>query len=252
MILYEYPLNERTRTYLRLEHLLKRLGVLVPREHPLDHHHALQTLFEILEVGARADLKTEILKDLDRHRQQFESLRGNPKISEAALERLLGQIDRCYGVLRDDEGRPGHALGAVEWLQSVRNRIAIPGGTCAFDLPAYHDWQHRPAQQRQEDLARWAQEVACLAEPVHLLLQLLRESAVAQKVYATQGQFQQNLPQSRTFQLLRVWIDPTLQLIPEISGNRLLVSVRLLRRNGEGRLEHAADADAEFEIHLCA
>lgn len=252
MILYEYPLNERTRTYLRLEHLLKRLGVLVPREHPLDHHHALQTLFEILEVGARADLKSEILKDLERHKQQFEGWRGNPAISEAALDHVIGQIDRCYGALRDDEGRPGHALGGVEWLQSVRNRIVIPGGTCAFDLPAYHDWQHRPAAERQADLARWAQEVACLAEPVQLLLQLLRESAVAQKVYATQGQFQQNLPQSRTFQLLRVWIEPSLQLIPEISGNRLLVSVRLLRRSEGGRLEHAADAEAELELHLCA
>lgn len=252
MILYEYPLNERTRTYLRLEHLLQRLGVLVPREHPLDHHHALQTLFEILEVGARTDLKSEILKDLDRHKQQFEAYRGNPVISEVALDRVIGQIDRCYAALRDEEGRPGHALGSVEWLQSVRNRIAIPGGTCAFDLPAYHDWQHREPAERQADLARWAQEVACLAEPVHLLLQLLRESAVAQKVMATHGQFQQNLPQSRTFQLLRVWIDPSLRLIPEISGNRLLVSVRLLRRQGEGRLEHAADAEAEFEIHLCA
>ena len=252
MILYEYPLNERTRTYLRLEHLLHRLGELVPREHPLDHHHALQTLFEILEVGARADLKTEILKDLDRHRQQFEGWRGNPAISEAALDRVLNQIDRCYGALRDDAGRLGHALGDVEWLQTVRNRITIPGGTCAFDLPAYHDWQHRPAAERQADLARWAQAVACLAEPVQLLLRLMRESGLAQKVYATQGQFQQNLPQSRTFQLLRVWIDPALQLIPEISGNRLLVSVRLLRRNDGGKLEHAADVDAEFEIHLCA
>ncbi|MCX7815008.1 MAG: cell division protein ZapD [Tepidimonas ignava] len=251
MILYEYPLNERTRTYLRLEHLLQRLGQLVPREHPLDHHHALQTLFEILEVGARADLKSEILKDLERHKHVFEGYRGNPAISEAALEQLIARIDRCYAVLRDDEGRPGHALAGVEWLQTVRNRMAIPGGTCGFDVPAYHDWQHRPPAERQADLARWAQEVACLAEPVHLLLQLLRESAIAQKVYATQGQFQQNLPQSRTFQLLRVWLDPALQLIPEISGNRLLVAVRLLRRNGDGRLEHAADAEAEFEIHLC-
>jgi cell division protein ZapD len=35
-----------------------------------------------------------------------------------------------------------------------------------------------------------------------------------------------NLPQGRTFQLLRLRIDESLQLIPEISGNRLMVSVR--------------------------
>lgn len=30
VILYEYPFNERIRTYLRLEHLFRRLGELVP------------------------------------------------------------------------------------------------------------------------------------------------------------------------------------------------------------------------------
>lgn len=252
VILYEYPFNERIRTYLRLEHLLLRLGELMARVHPLDHHHALQTLFEIIDIGARADLKTEILKDLERHKQVFIGYRGNPAISEAALEQLIAQIDACYAAMRDDEGKAGHALAGIEWLASVRNRIAIPGGTCAFDLPAYHDWQHRPLQERQSDLARWAGEIACLAEPVHLLLRLLRESGVTQKVYAARGQYQQSLPQSRTFQLLRVWIDPALHLIPEISGNRLLFSVRLLRRTDDGRLEHAVDTEAEFEIHLCA
>ncbi|MEW6693958.1 Cell division protein ZapD [Tepidimonas thermarum] len=252
MILYEYPFNERIRTYLRLEHLLHRLATLVAREHPLDHHFAIQTLFEIVEVGARADLKTEILKDLERHKHVFNGYRGNPAISEVALDQLIARIDTCYAALRDDEGKAGHALAGIEWLTAIRNRITIPGGTCAFDLPAYHDWQHRPAAQRQADLARWAGEIACLAEPVQLLLGLLRESGLAQKVYASRGQFQQSLPQNRTFQLLRVWLDPALGLIPEISGNRLLFSVRLLRRTEDGRLEHAADADAEFEVHLCA
>ncbi len=252
MILYEYPFNERIRTYLRLEHLLRRLAELAARTHPLDHHYAIQTLFEIVDVGARADLKTEILKDLERHRQIFNGYRGNPAISEAALDQFIARIDTCYAALRDDEGKAGHSLAGIEWLTAIRNRIAIPGGTCEFDLPAYHDWQHRPVEQRQADLARWAGEIACLAEPVHLLLRLLRESGLAQKVYATHGQYQQSLPQSRTFQLLRVWLDPALQLIPEISGNRLLFSVRLLRRTDDGRLEHAADAEAEFEVHLCA
>ena len=33
-------------------------------------------------------------------------------------------------------------------------RIAIPGGTCAFDLPAYHAWQQGPAAVRRADLER--------------------------------------------------------------------------------------------------
>ena len=69
VILYEYPFNERIRTYLRLERLAERLGQLLLRPSALDHHFALHTLFELLEIGARSDLKSEILKDRERLKQ---------------------------------------------------------------------------------------------------------------------------------------------------------------------------------------
>ena len=69
---------------------------------------------------------------------------------------------------------------------------------------------------------------------------------------AVHGQYQQNLPQGRTFQLLRLWVDPTLNLVPEISGNRLLFSVRLLQRGDDGKLQLATDQQAELEVSLCA
>ena len=79
VILYEYPFNERLRTYLRLEQLFRRLGELIARTHPLDHHFALTTLFDISDASNRADLKSDILKDLERQKQQLAGFRGNPR-----------------------------------------------------------------------------------------------------------------------------------------------------------------------------
>jgi cell division protein ZapD len=79
---------------------------------------------------------------------------------------------------------------------------------------------------------------------------LLRDSGTAQKVMAVNGQFQQTLPQGRTFQLLRLRIDPDMDLIPEISGNRLMVSVRLMRHEGD-RMQ-ATSESAPFELTLCS
>jgi cell division protein ZapD len=90
-----------------------------------------------------------------------------------------------------------------------------------------------------------------LAESVRLLLQLLRDSGAPQMVTAPEGVYQQNLPQGRTFQLLRLRIDPAPGLIPEISGNRLIVSVRLMSHGSDDRL-HAAGVDASFELTLCS
>src|SRR5690606_6647480 len=118
----------------------------------------------------------------------------------------------------------GQSLTENDWLMSIRSRIGIPGGTCEFDLPAYFDWQHRSLAVRQADLNRWIQTLAPLAEAIALLMKMLRDSGSAQKMVALAGQFQQNLPQGRTFQLLRLGIHPSTGLIPEISGNRLMLS----------------------------
>jgi cell division protein ZapD len=251
VILYEYPFNERVRTYLRLEQLLLRLGELIPRPQALDHHFALATLFELMDVAARSDLKADLFKDIEKHKQQLESYRGNPSISEQALDAVLEQLDHCHGALNAEPGKIGQSLTENEWLMGIRNRMGIPGGTCSFDLPAYYAWQHQSPEARQQDLQHWAGMLAPLAETVYLLLKLLRNAGMPQKVAVVGGQFQQSLPQGRSFQLLRLRIDPALGLIPEISGNRLLVSVRLLRQQADGRLL-ASGEDAAFEIALCA
>jgi len=251
VILYEYPFNERIRTYLRLERLHGRLGQLLERTSALDHHFALHTLFELLDVGARSDLKSEVLKDLERLKQHYLAYRGNPSISKAALEQFIARLGGCYSALQEC-GKIGQSLSDHEWLMALRSRIAIPGGAFEFDLPAYHDWQQRLPQQRQAELQLWAQRLEPLLDPVQLLLHVLRESAQPQKVMAIGGQFQQNLPQGKTYQLLRLWIDPALQLVPEISGNRMLFTLRLLQRGADGKPRLASAAEVELEFTLCA
>jgi len=251
VILYEYPFNERIRTYLRLEHLFRRLALLVSREHPVDHHFALTTLFEIMDVAARADLKADVMKDLERQKTTLAAYRGNPAIAEGVLDQVIDQLDACFEALNKQPGKAGQSLSDNEWLMGIRSRIGIPGGTCEFDLPGYYAWQQLEAQRRQADLGRWASSLGSLAESIHMLLKLLRDSGVAQKVMATNGQWQQNLPQGRSFQLVRLRIDPALQLVPEISGNRLLVSVRLMKHEPAERLHPSTDS-VPFELTLCS
>lgn len=251
MILYEYPFNERIRTYLRLEHLFLRLTELVSRDEALDHHYALTTIFEVMDVGARADLKSDVLKDLDKQKHILDGYRGNPAIAEGVLDDVISRLDNCFLALNTLPGKAGQSLTENDWLMSIRSRVGIPGGTCEFDLPAYYAWQQKPGVLRRSDLMRWASTLTPLADSIQVLLKLLRDSGAPQKVIANGGQFQQNLPQGRTFQLLRLALDSSTDLIPEISGNRLMVSIRLMRHGEDDRL-HACGEDAAFELTLCS
>jgi len=84
-----------------------------------------------------------------------------------------------------------------------------------------------------------------------VLLGLLRESGAPQKVIATAGQYQQSLAAGRAYLLMRVRLDVPEDVIPEISGHRLIASVRLMRQDADGRLKPYT-TDTAFELTLCA
>ena len=112
----------------------------------------------------------DLLKDLERHRSQLEAYRGNPQISEAALDGIVGRLDQAHEALNRLPGKAGQALTSNEWLMSIRSRINIPGGTCEFDLPAYYAWQQREPEQRRADLGRWLATMRPLAHAIAVLL----------------------------------------------------------------------------------
>jgi cell division protein ZapD len=251
VILYEYPFNESIRTMLRLEHLFERLGLLVAREAAVDHHFALATLFEIMDVGSRADLKADLLKDLDKQRVQLSAYRGNPSISETVLDEVMARIDVAFNALNQMPGKIGAALAGNEWLMAIRSRISIPGGTCGFDLPAYYAWQHADPNRRRVELLQWAKSLMPMADALQLLLGLIRDSGAPHDVLASAGQFQQSLAPGKVHLLARLRLADTEEVVPEISGHRLIVSVRMLQPDAEGKLRPSS-VDTPFELTLCS
>jgi len=236
---------------LRLEHLFDRMGQLIVRDAPVDHHFALATIFEVMDVASRADLKSDLLKELERHKAQLNAYRGNPHISEAALDEVVARIDRVFAGLNQLQGKAGQALASNEWLMSIRSRINIPAGTCEFDLPAYYAWQQLDAGKRRADLSNWIVTLTPMAEALQVLMGLLRDSGAPQRVVASGGQFQQSLPPGKVYQMMRVRLDGSDPPVPEISGHRLMLSIRLMRPDAEGRLRIAAGEDTSFELTLC-
>jgi cell division protein ZapD len=170
-------------------------------------------------------------------------------VSEAALNEVIAELDTHLELLKSVSGRIGQAVTDNEWLSSLRNRSSIPGGTCGFDLPFYHAWQQHPSAQRCQDLRQWGESLRPLQNAVNLLLRLLRDNGMTQKVVAAAGQFQQALPQGR-FQLMRLRLDAQHGLIPEISGNRLMIWVRMMKADEAGRMQ-ASNLDVTFEVALC-
>lgn len=249
MILYEYPFNERIRTLLRIEDLFERFAFFLAQEDAREHHVALTTLFEIAEVTGRADLKSDLMKELERQRQTLTPFRGNPGIEQDALEAVLGEIETTLANLTQMQGKTGQHLIDNEWLTSIRSRAVIPGGTCKFDLPSYYAWQQWPSEQRRQDIMKWVMPLLPLRDATTIVLRLARESGQAAKVMAVQGSYQQMLS-GRTYQLMQVRVAPELHVIPEASANKYMLWVRFTMQDGDVR-PRAVDVDVPFQLTLC-
>jgi cell division protein ZapD len=249
-ILYEYPFNERVRTLLRLEDLFEKLAYFCAQTHHFCHHTALLTLFEILEVTSRADLKGDLLQELERHKQSLLALRNNPQVSESALAAVLADIDQAQQALNATPGKAGQHLRDNDWLTSIRSRASIPGGTCEFDLPSYHAWLMRDAATRTQDLQAWVRPLSQFNQGLAIVLKLLRETAHRSRQTAVQGSFQQTL-QGRTYALLQVRVPADSGAIPEISANKYMLWIRFSAADRDPK-PRAVDRDVAFDLSLCA
>src|SRR5256885_12345051 len=80
------------------------------------------------------------------------------------LDQVSRHVEQCFAQLNAQNGKAGQSLTDNEWLMAVRSRIGIPGGTCGFDLPAYHAWQFHDPQVRLRDLEDWASTLTPLGQ----------------------------------------------------------------------------------------
>lgn len=247
---YDYPFNERIRTLLRLEDLFTKILHYLAGQQEFDHHCALIGIFQVLDVIDRAELKTDMLQELDRQKIVMESLRGNPAIAEKILNEVVGEIEKTAQLLRANTGKIGQVLRENEWLMGIKQRAGIPGGVCEFDVPSYHYWLGLSAERRKQDLESWLSTIMPLYDGLRIILHILRGSGITTRLTAQQGAYQQMLGGAKPAQMLRVVLDEGLGCFPEVSANKYAINIRFHRLDGTQKPQQC-DFDVNFELSLC-
>lgn len=251
MVIYEQPLNERIRTFLRLEHLFDKEDHFLAHISEWDSRASLSLLLDIIDMLARSDIKTELIKELERHALTLSHLKQNPGVDLARLELILEDINLNLEVLRDGAYQPGQALRQDELVTTVKQRSSIPGGSCNFDLPAYHYWLQRTTIERNNDLDRWREDLLVIKKSIRLAMHMIRNSANPVKEQAVNGFFQKPIESNVACQLIRVVLPENSEYFPEISGGRHRFTVRFLEQQDTSERPIQTRHSVEFELHCC-
>lgn len=248
--IFEHPLNEKCRTWLRLSHLFEQFEFHMPHAEEWHARAAMTALLDIANVLSRADIKSELLKELERYRQSLSRMADSPGVDTDRLEHILQDLrSSCQGV-RDVSGQLGQALRSNEFLNSIVQRSSIAGGSFDFDLPQYHYWLQMPQQERSLQLDSWRHEVSAVQDAVELLLSLIRNSAVPTQEHAPNGFFQKSLPGNIVAQLVRVGIPSSGGMYAEISGGKHRFSIRFMEC-ADWQHPTQADRNVPFSLSTC-
>ncbi|CPR17067.1 cell division protein ZapD [Brenneria goodwinii] len=228
-ILFEHPLNEKMRTWLRIESLLQQLHhnhALIDMGSAMTFFRAIADMMDILERG---DVRTELLKELERQQQKLLQWRDVPGVDMERIHSLRQQLKEQSSALMAAP-RMGQVLREDRLIGMVRQRISIPGGCCSFDLPTLHIWLYQPQEQREQLVAGWLNSLSPLRDSLTMVLELIRHSATFRPQISLNGFFQDNASDA---DLLRLRIDLAHQLYPQISGHKTRYAIRFLALDSE-------------------
>lgn len=248
MIVYEYPFNELVRSMLRLEYLFARFNHFLRSDDPELHHNAIAMLFDLGDIGSRGDIKSLLLKEFERQRYALNGLKSSQKVDQEALTQTLSEIDKAAQNINQSVGKPNAAITESEWLNAIRTRLNIPGGTSPIDLPSYHAWKNTSSTQRRELLEKYVASLLPWQEACQIFLRLLRQSGEAKDVVAHQGAYQQ-APSGKVYQLMRIAVEDD-TLFSEISANKYLLSIRFLKIDQDKKPQTMHEA-VPFRLTLC-
>ena len=251
-LIFEQPLNERMRTFLRLDYLYNQALYHNEKASQWGSRAAMTSLIDILAITTRSDVRSEVLKEIERHLVQLGEFEDRPDVDSTRLRALINNLVR----LRTALGAAGAAylqpLRDSEFLAAIKHRSAIPGGTCEFDLPDYFFWLNQGAAERSEAFAQWLAMFRPLCDAVAEVLWLTRQNGASRKEIAVGGSFAINFDRDSPLQLLRICLPADGGIYPEISGSHHRCSVRFLSWNGLTARPTQAPGDIPFQLITCA
>jgi cell division protein ZapD len=217
MIIFEYPLNEKMRLWLRLEYLLQHLF----NNHPFVGNSQLlfflQMLSSLLDILERNDSRSDLLKSLEIQQQKLTQWANLPGVDMLRLNQLQQQLTSCQSELLA-ASRLGQALREDPLLSAIRQRLITPGNGYSFDLPMLHCWLYQRSENHHEQqITAWLATLAPLQRALKLYLSLLRQAVPFRQQQATQG-FYKNKTEMGI--LLRLQLDRQQNLFPQISAHK--------------------------------
>ena len=248
---YEQPVSERMRTFMRLEFLYQQMLYNSELETNWATRATIAGLLEIMAILSRGDVRSDVHKELDHQLSVLQRFQSQPGVDSRRLDSLVRNLIESRAEVDGIGTQFLQPLKECDFLNAIKNRSAIPGGTCEFDLPEYSHWLRQSFDRREKDLSTWIGTIRPLCDAVTEVLWLIRESGQPLDKVAINGMYQHNMQKDAHCRLLRVRLLNNSKLYPEISGSQHRFTVRFLEWSTIDSRAVQTGHDVPFQLSIC-
>jgi cell division protein ZapD len=251
-LVFEQPLNERMRTFLRLDFLYNQALYHNEMASPWGSRAAMASLIDILAITQRGDVRSDVLKELESQLAALNQFEAKPGVDSHRLKTLTANLQRLRADLMGAGSSFLQPLRDSEFVNAIKHRTGIPGGTCEFDLPDYYFWLSQPDDLRMRAFNQWLGLLRPMCDGIAELLWLTRQNGRARRELASAGTFNVSFDRDHPLQLLRIALPAASGLYPEISGSHYRCNVRFLTWNGLTSRPTQSQENVSFVLTCCA
>jgi len=250
-LVFEQPLNERMRTFLRLDFLYSQALYHNEMASQWGTRAAVSSLIDILAITTRSDVRSDALKELERQLTSLAEFQSKPGVDTNRLKTLIANLTRLRSELLNTGIANLQPLKDSDFLNAIKHRSSIPGGTCEFDLPDYLYWLSQPDEVRVKAFNQWLTILRPLCDAVSELIWLTRQNGRTRQETAQGGNFTITFDRENPLQLLRIALPASMGLYPEVSGSHHRCNMRFLSWKGVAERATQAEADVKFLLTCC-
>ncbi|XQW84414.1 cell division protein ZapD [Thalassotalea piscium] len=245
-VLYEHPLNERIRSYLKLEQMFGQAHASLTVDGTVSYHVFFNAMFSIIDTLERNDIRGDLIKDLEKLEQNLVIWSKSPEINNGALQDNLKQVVELICQLRVNTPH-WYQVKNDPFLMSLKQRYAIQGGSCSFDLPQLQFWLNQPQDTIKEDITKWLALFSQIEHALSLILKFIRQRVLFEPISSDSGFYQDS---GEGILLLRVKVAQDAPYYPTVSGNKFRYSIRfMLPCNQMGKRYYSQATN--FELARC-
>ena len=246
--LYELPLNERLRTFMRIEFISKRLKHYLESEDIWAIRSVIHCLLEIYSILARTDVRREAITDLDRYIYEMGKYQDSPLADEDRASEIQQNLQSLKAAIDDSGSDYLKPLRDNEFLNSLLHRHTLPGGRAEFDMPKYKYWLN--SGRTKSDIDQWFGVIKPVCSSIDQLLWMIRESTEAIATVAVSGFYNHQITKAHKISLVRIFLDKN-TIYPEISGGKHLISIRFFNWEDSEEKWSQTKENINFRISLC-